>query len=151
MRRDVMMVTKTTSSLLWHHLHRCKCAWCSFITLCLYLLIIISCFRNLVKMQNLYDVFSTLKKHTFLTQQAYMRILDQLKRHLCFVRAYFINDVNNITTECLDYKSSFVYKNYSDRIPCIGNWPGFLMTKMPYVERELLPHLMINFQIPNKW
>ena len=92
--------------------------------------------------------FSTLKKHSFLTQQKHTKILEQLRRYLCFIKASVINDVNNIPTECLNYKSSFVYKNYSDRISCIGNWPGFLMTKMPYEEREFWPHLMISFQNP---
>ena len=106
-------------------------------------------FRKLLKVENLYEDLLSLKKYSFVTQQAYMNILEQLRRHLCFIKAYFINDVNTITTECLDYKSSFVYKNYSDRIPCIGNWPGFLMTKMPYVERELLPHLMNHDKFSN--
>lgn len=87
-------------------------------------------------MENLYEKFVSMTEHIFLHQQEHKMILEQLRRHICFLKAYFIHDVENISTLCVDYESSVSYTNYSDRTPCVGNWPGFLMTKMPYWERE---------------
>ena len=87
-------------------------------------------------MENLYDNFLAMKEHILLNHQEYKTILEQLRRHVCIFKAYFIHDVDSIPPQCMDYVSTSSYGNYSDRTPCIGNWPGFLMTKMPFWERE---------------
>ena len=94
-------------------------------------------FRQAVRAQHLYDEFLFSKKeHAFLTRQESYEIENQLKRSMCYQKSYFIQDINSVPIECKDYELGYVNINYTDKIPCIGNWPGFLMTKMPYWERE---------------
>ena len=65
-------------------------------------------------------------------------ILLGLKSTACMFRAPNINEPSLVTDECREsmYLNRTRYKNYTKRIPCIGNWPAFQMTNMPYKERE---------------
>ena len=84
----------------------------------------------------MYKDFISTDEYPFLKEQEHRIIKNQLKRYMCIREAFFVNDESNISNACSDYELGSVYKNYTDTTPCKGNWPGFLMTKMPYWERE---------------
>ena len=87
--------------------------------------------------KRMYEDFVSSKEYPFLKEREHKIIMNQLKRNMCVQEAFFINEQNGISDACSDYESGSAYKNYTDHTSCIGNWPGFLMTKMPYWEREL--------------
>ena len=93
-------------------------------------------FRRASDIKSLYEEFQSSRELHLLTPQQQNIILEYLKSLFCHFKALSINDISDIPGECLSYKSSVVYQNYSEQIPCIGNKPGFLMTKMPFWERE---------------
>ena len=97
--------------------------------------------RRVARAKRMYEDFISSKDYPFLKEKEQKIIINQLKRHMCIQEAYFINEQNGISDACSDYELGSVYKNYTDTTPCIGNWPGFLMNKMPYWERELKPIL----------
>ena len=84
----------------------------------------------------MYDDFISSDEYPFLKEQERKIIMNQLKRRMCIYAAYFVNYETNIHDACSDYELWSVYENYTVHTPCIGNWPGFMMTKMPYWERE---------------
>ena len=84
----------------------------------------------------MYEEFLSSKEYSFLNEYERETIMDQLKRRMCMYEAYFVNIESNIRDACSHYKLGYANKNYTDHTPCIGNFPGFLMTKMPYWERE---------------
>ena len=86
----------------------------------------------------MYEHFISSDVYPFLKEQERTIIMNQLKRLMCMFEAWFIHNENNIRDVCSEpaYAPIFIFKNYTLRTPCVGNWPGFLMTKMPYWERE---------------
>ena len=84
----------------------------------------------------LYEEFISSEEYPFLKEQERTIIMNQLKRSMCYYEAWFINKENNIRDECSEVEFGSVYENYTLHTPCIGNWPGFLMNKIPYSERE---------------
>ena len=84
----------------------------------------------------MYEDFISSDEYPFLKEHEHKIIMSQLKRSMCLSEAFFINEDTNISGACSEHDLGPVYKNYTLRTPCIGNWPGFSMIKMPYWERE---------------
>ena len=101
------------------------------------LLVFVYVSRLAARAKRMYEDFISSKDYPFLEKREHKIIMNQLKRNMCFQEAYLVNEQNGISDACSDYELGSAYKNYTDHTSCIGNWPGFLMTKMPYWEREL--------------
>ena len=94
--------------------------------------------RQLARAKKMYEDFISSKETSLLKEQERQIIINQLKRRMCIAEGYYVNDKSNILDACSDYELGNNHRRYieHEHTRCIGNWPGFLMTKMPYQERE---------------
>ena len=65
---------------------------------------------------------------------------------MCILQSYHVNDRKAVSDICSDYDLGYIYANYTEHTHCIGNWPGLIMTKMPYWESKApsAPGILMN-------